>query len=117
MSNVAMNCDQLILRMIFIATFTFTVAGCEGPQPSGCYALISYEVSEKKIPRQILEIYRKASGDAPIERSQLCIAGDRLVFYAFRFRTDSKLREMTISPRDGDVFAYDVFEDEGKSNP
>jgi len=101
-----------VIAQYCIILASVMITGCKRSSPppgSVDYALINYTISEQQIPRQIMEIYLKETHDSPVVRAQLCLAGDRLMFYALRFRSDGRLREMTITPK-GEVFGYDVSE-------
>jgi len=97
------------INSILLLTIGFAVSGCKSPSfSSGCYALISYTISDEKIPAQLMGIYRRKTENAPVLRSQICIAGDRVMFYAFQFRSDSKLKEITITADGKNVLVYDA---------
>ena len=104
----------------FIIVIALIFASCKsstpGPFASDCYASIFYTVPEYQIPPQIMKIYRQKVGDSPVVRSQLCIAGNLLMYYALRFKRDSKLQEITISPDGKSILVYDAPEkaDQGK---
>jgi len=108
--NDAPGFMRCIKGILFIAIGLMLTSCRSASTSSGCYALLNYTISDGKIPAQIMEIYRQKTEDSPVLRSQIGIAGNLVMFYAFRFRRDSKLKEITISPDGKSVMVYDAPE-------
>ena len=97
-------------RSIFIITIALTFTSCKERAVVDSYASVPYVVSEAQIPPSIRKVFHDTSKNSPIVRSRLFTSGDRLIFYEFQFKEDSKLRVMTISPAGKIIMVFDAPE-------
>ena len=65
-------------------------------------------VAVAEIPSSVMETYQKACPHGELVGTWKHFAGDRLIFYVFRFRQDGRLQEALVTPPRKLEMIYDV---------
>jgi hypothetical protein len=76
--------------------------------PVNCY----FEISQSQVPERIRRAFEREIPDAKVLSTKLFIAGDRLIFYVFRFEKDGRLQQAQVSQGEELGAVYDVSEEE-----
>jgi hypothetical protein len=88
------NFEGLILPI----GLSLLVGGCTTQPVCMLPPRYTFRVDESQVPTGIKSGFRNAYGEAKIEGTELYIAGDRLLFYVFRFEADGRHQEALILP-------------------
>src|SRR5882672_738951 len=96
-------CEQvkhnlLLAGWVLFASFVLMLQGCGSTPIRISPTRYSFEISESQVPKRIYNVFHEAFSDAKVLRTELYIAGDRLVFFVFRFEAKGKLQEALITP-------------------
>jgi hypothetical protein len=70
-------------------------------------------VAAADIPFSVMETYQQACPSGELVGTWKHFAGDRLIFYVFRFRQDGRLQEALVTPPRKLEMIYDVQKPDG----
>ena len=96
---------------VSILGLALVLGGCRATPICVLPSSHSFTISESEVPVRILGVFHEAFGNSALLRAELYIAGERLVFYVFRFRQDGKVQESLITPAGKLEMTYDVSEE------
>ena len=104
----AWRCKSLA-RTVFIGA-SLVFAGCKPDPICVLPPRHAFKIEPTQIPPSILNTFRVATTNEPILRAEICVAGDRFLFYCLRFKQGNEVNEVLINPEGKVEMAYPVLD-------
>lgn len=99
-----------VLAFTLFTGASLVFAGCKRDPICVLPPRHAFRIEPTQIPPSIVNTFHTVTTNEPILRAEICVAGDRFLFYCLRFKKGNEVNEVLINPQGKIEMAYPVLD-------